>query len=396
MALDQTLENVADRLRRNEDGYSCLQLQMNPGFEARDINLLAEAILANNTLKEVEFFGILAEDDVNYAARRLFESFGSLPSLRSLKISGYCEQMVQALGLVLERTHKLETLSISYVQLDGFPSDFTLLNKKLQSLRNVKKFHLVNCRLPEWLQRGNVLDIMLQSISQLPQMKEIMLAPIEPTSLGSPLPETTSQICTIQSLEKLHIFGFHVMDSCPHLEPMIRALVETNNLAIRDLRLTSSLSHDHCSALANLIRTTTTLECLTLDIIGQIYQNDKHIIMLAEALQANTSLKQLVFKCSDSKNFAAKTLEEFGNLLESNFSLQMIHFESADGEIREVPIISMYMKLNQRGRDELFQNDRAMREIWVEKILSFRDEDDLDCIYYLVSINPSLCESTIC
>ena len=74
---EESIAGVADRLRRNETGYSCLDVKMNPGFEASDIRLLSEAVLANQTLKEVNFFGILGDNDVNEETRRLVESFAT-------------------------------------------------------------------------------------------------------------------------------------------------------------------------------------------------------------------------------------------------------------------------------------------------------------------------------
>ena len=385
---DETFEDIARRLRQNEAGYSCLELKMNPGFEARDIYVLTEAVLANQTLESVDFFGILADDDVNEATRLLVESFATLPMLKSLKFFGYCEEFLATLTHLLnERVQTLQHLNMTYVQLDGPDEILASFCQSLQSLSNLKSFHLLDCQFSERLRDENALDQIVGSLSQLPSLVEVEIRPIQSTSLGAISTEALIEVCQSRNLSTLRIYGFQFPDTFPHLESMLSTL--RTSRAIQVLSFQSSFSEDYCNSIANLIRGTTSLLKLNVDMIAE--QNDTHIVKIAEALRENTSLKTLGFQCLSSKySFKSATLVNFGKLLETNYSVEIIGFCSAGTGIQQNPMISMYLKLNQLGRGDLIQNDQTSRQQWVDKLLEAHDY--LDGLYYFLSMNPSLCE----
>ena len=52
--------------------------------------------------------------------------------------------------------------------------------------------------------------------------------------------------------------------------------------------------------------------------------------------------------------------------------------------------IEYYMRLNAVGRGPLINSGQANRVEWVNMLVSVRD--DLDCLFYFISINPTLCQ----
>ena len=389
---EESIDHIADRLRRNETGYSCLDLKMNPGFEARDINLLTEAVLANQTLKEVDFFGILGDDDLNEATRRLVESFATLPELNTLNIFGYCEEILTTLNHILQsRAQTLEHLRITYVHLNGPDDALATFQQCLQNMVRLESFFLLDCQFSERLRDSNALDHMLISLSKLPNLEKVGIQPLETDAIGNLSADSLVAICQLRKLYYLSIRGLSFPETFPHLEQMMAAL--RTSCTIRDLIFQSSTSEDNCTAIANLIRGSKSLECVHIRLGAKGKQNAEHIVKIAEALQENASLKRLTIEYRHLLNisFDPSTLAKFGQLLEENYSIEDIIFLSnATPGIGQNALVSMYLKLNQLGRGALIQGDQTSRKQWIEKLLEVNDY--LDGIYYFLSMNPLLCE----
>ena len=389
---EESIEDIAGRLRRNETGYSCLDLMMNPGFEAVDINLLTEAVLANQTLKEVKFFGILGDDDVNEATGRLVESFARLPKLNTLSIFGYCQDIVARLNNILyHRAQTLEHLRLTYVHFNGPDLWMTTFQQCLQNMKRLESFFLLDCQFSERLRDSNAIDKIIMSLSKLPNLEKVGIQPLETDAIGTLSTDSLVALCRLRELSYLSIRGLSFPESFPHLEQMMAAL--RNSCTIRDLIFQSSTSEDNCTSIESLIRGSKSLECVHVRIGAEGKQDDKHIVKIAEALQENASIKRLTieYRHLSNINFNPSTLAKFGKLLEGNYSIEDIIFISnATPGIGHDPLVSMYLKLNLLGRGALIQGEQTSRQQWVEKLLEVNDY--LDGIYYFLSMNPLLCE----
>ena len=388
---DGSIEDVAGRLRRNETGYSCLDLKMNPGFEARDIRLLSEAVLANQTLKEVNFFGILGDNDINEETRRLVESFATLPKLERLQMFGYCEDALATLNHVLHhRAQTLKDLRITYVHLDGSDDAATHFQQNLQNLTCLEAFNLVDCVFSERL-RDTTLDRTLMGLSKLPNLKQIGIQPLETDALGCIKTDHLVEVCRLPKLSYLSIVGLPFPNTFPHLGKMMLALRHT--CSIQELIFQSSTSDDNCASIAELIRGAKKLKFMHVRLSAEGEQDARHIVRIGEALRENASVKTLTIEYRHSSNSSIDPtiLAEFGDLLDNNYSLENITFLSnATPGIQVDPLVSMYLRLNKMGRGVLLKGGQSKRQQWVEMILESRDY--LDGIFYFLSMNPLLCD----
>lgn len=402
MVEDSALEDVAGRLRRNEEGYTTLQLQLNPGWEAADIDSVTESLRMNHTLQGIEFFGILADDDVNEAVGRLFASFGGLPNLTTLKVSGYCEGMVRALGRVVSEATKLETLHVTYVQLDGFHEDFVYFAESIQRHSSLRDFQIVDCQLPERFRGADVLpfsimSMLLDSLPAISSLREVEISPIEKTSLGPISSNSLVALCRSMNLKRLDVSGFAEFfqdetvdeDSTTYLEVMTEAL--HTNVSIREFNIQSSFSKRQCEALSDLLSTNTTLESLGVLFEGDTFENEAHCIKIAEALQTNTTLQSLTFRGPICPNMSCETLKAFAKMMEINVSLKRITFLPSPAENIWTLRIAMFQKLNEKGRGEFLRTEGRTRGQWLDKLLEV--QNDLDCLFYFLSVSPSYCSS---
>lgn len=399
---DAMLEDVVGRLRRNEDGYTTLQLQMNPAWEAADVYAVADALRMNHTLQGIEFFGILADDDVNVAVTQLFASFGRLPKLSTLKVSGYCGNGgVRALSQVIHRSQMLETLHITYVQLDGLDQDFISLVNSLQQHSSLQNFHIVDCQLPVRFRRRDasslcIMDMIIQVLPEISSLREVVLSPIEKSSLGPISSNALVSICQSTSMTHLKITDFaefnprEVGDSFAGSSPLVMmAMALATNECLRELCIPSSYSKAQCRALAHLLRNNTTLVQLEIIDVSDFSGNEKNIIEIAESLKSNTTLKRLSFP-GICNRFSYETLKAFANSMETNMSITeftvLQTFTSANNHIW-VSRIELFIKLNRYGRGEFLSTESLTKEQWLNKLLEVHD--DLDCLFYFLTLSPS-------
>ncbi|CAB9501767.1 expressed unknown protein [Seminavis robusta] len=339
---EETLESVAERLRNNEGGCSCLNVRMNPGYEAADVMLLVDAVRANESLEQVEFFGILADDDVNQATQLLVESFGTLPKLKLLQVSGHCDNLMGVLSRVLaDVSLTLQQLSLVYVQLSGPPNDFHSFYRSLAALQKLESFRLVDCQFPRHLQDVGILETILHRLAHLPVplLHTLEVAPIHEKALGDVISMTTAftQLLARQSttLRHLHVYGFFRGQEI--VVPLCQALASCH--AIQNVRLASTFSQDHCTAIATLMEQHPTLQKLHLDMMVAPETNGDttQLRLLALALQHNnTRLTHLnIYATNLVRSLLA---DEFGTALQHyNYSLQHLHLFGCGLSVESFP-----------------------------------------------------------
>jgi hypothetical protein len=292
--------------------------------------------------------------------------------------------MVDALCRVLNQAINLEDLTIIYVQLDiGNNSEF---NDCLRYHQKLKVFKILYCQFPEFLRDEDYLNGIILTLSKIPTLQKVLFSPISDSGLGEISMEAITRLCkSLDNLVQLQIFGFSAPSGTTNLAPVTRALEEKNT--IKDLRLPISFNKDSWIGIAKLIDSSNILETLILDVSFLPKQDEKVILILAEALQQNTTLSRLDIFCNDDNCFDEKTLEKFGFSLESNFSLRDVSFFCRQGACT-TPLNDLYTKLNSLNRGDVLHGD-SIRSEWVDKL--FEATEDISCLYYFLSRNPSLC-----
>jgi hypothetical protein len=222
------------------------------------------------------------------------------------------------------------------------------------------------------------------------------------------LPFSFSTISRSQSIKSLD-FQIDTFQRYPGERPP-PALMDTNqilrlcqgleiNSTLRALDLEQGVCDQGLQLVAeNLIRVNTTLRTLNLSFETK---SEQVLLALSEALRENSTLVHFQnhkwHDCESSTTNSADVVvqESFLTMLEQNYSLHVLDLfneeQCTDFRRRK----EMYLKLNSYGRGRLFQqagcNDSS--EHWITMIESVRD--DLDCLFYLLTRNPSLCQGQL-
>ena len=84
-------------------------------------------------------------------------------------------------------------------------------------------------------------------------------------------------------------------------------------------------------------------------------------------------------------------LEPFAEVMASNIALGELLIGPVHQRIHFCDRVRFCLKLNQAGRKELLEPNEASRNQWVETLVA--NVDDLDVLFYFLSMNPSLTEN---
>mgnify|MGYP005844278255 CR=1 FL=1 len=184
-------------------------------------------------------------------------------------------------------------------------------------------------------------------------------------------------------LQTLKILGFHL--TLPYVV-MFTSLMQMPNM--KDFALGNS--SDGFLPVAQGLADNKNIEHLTLCYLDHI--EDSICFGLVDALRYNTSLDTLsLLNTSPSNNSSGisdRSHDALIRMLEENMNLSELKTRgtpSAD--------IQFYLKLNRAGRRHLFYNHELTRDDWIERVVSSRD--DMDCSYYFLAMNPSVCVDAI-
>ena len=350
----------------------------------------------------------------------MLESIGQLQTLEELQI--WCSTIsVPVLASMLSQASLLQKVYFFRVGLAvTSPQDFDQLGRAVEnhpSLTDIRigGFHIagVSHQNTATSQYSSIMDPFLIGLSKAPCLEVLNLqlsspnhalqgAPFSPMALGELL---QSRTVTDLYLSRLGLGPGHIeqiYERLPdniHLSTLdlfgnnLRDIDIINivgalrvNQALETLVLpcsTQELSIEACAALSSALRENSTLRTLNLP---RSNLNDDGLWHLAEGLTVNTTLKKI--EVGVGKDLSAKGKDALTSLLEQNYQLERLVLSSSEKAISDK--VEYYMRLNEVGRGSLLRDGNASREQWVEMLITCRD--DLDCLFYFVSMNPSLCQ----
>mgnify|MGYP003865780987 CR=1 FL=1 len=143
-------------------------------------------------------------------------------------------------------------------------------------------------------------------------------------------------------------------------------------------------------AIAEMLKVNTTLKKLELHLRSRTDEDEPGIVELSKALIKNKTLTKFQLHGATNSSGSWNTRTAFLNMLRTNYTL----FESAlvfhPGFLR--PESDLYLKLNHVGRGRLLENANVKKDEWVNALIKVRD--DIDCLFYFLITNPSLCSSS--
>jgi hypothetical protein len=319
--------------------------------------------------------------------RALFRGLQHLKKLKTLTFEPRDENYpgsvpVQALSAAVTHSRNLKDLFIGNLTVRGSTEDLDVLSRAIRRRQSLEDFALVGCTFPEPT-RSPALDALVRSMVDLPQIQVVQIQATALNQLGTLTSPAVSALCHSKTLKELKLRNFDLTDD--QFMTAVRSL-ETNKtleeLSIGDCNFTIVTT----AALAKMLRRNSILTGLELTPKGRI--EDKLLIQVAEALDENTSLKHFELR-GNFGPLSQSVKDAFERMLEENYMLRSLKVYSGSENIQE---FRMYLRLNRVGRSNLLDpKSRVSRVDWVNAI--HQVSDNLDCIFYCLSVNPFLCHS---
>lgn len=162
------------------------------------------------------------------------------------------------------------------------------------------------------------------------------------------------------------------------------------NTVLQELSLGFLLDQETSSSIANMLRNNRSLKKVQLSFVSR--EEDCYLALL-DALQHNRTLRILDNTTASAIGVDIVTQKIQVQLLQNNYHLQFLSlFRDEDLVLREK---AMYLKLNKAGRKKLYHcssdaGSAVHARDWLEVMAA--SSNSLDCLYYCLSQNPSLCK----
>ena len=382
------LRRTAFKLRRNDESFTKLYL---PLGDLSDLGDITRAIRANKTVKEVSVFCEFIEDDwlTQGAVWRIFRAVGQLPKLECLLFdyigSDNDELPVSLLStVVVQAAVKLKRLELSCVQLTGTREQFMEFSRALRQTQSLQKIHIYGSYIKEAEQISwpYLLNSTVEALLGLQCLEDVLITALDFSSLGKLSSDILGRLIrTSTSMKRLVLGEFELNNE--HIVAMADAMED--NRVLKEISFGCSLGAEGGEALAKMLRSNEALEILHIH-VANLDGGEDHHCALARALTSNSVVKQFSLY-GTTGSMKRKTQEAYAKMLETNYTLEELEFQDEDESLQ--PQMEMYLKLNACGRGQLLlQSTATNREDWISALLRIHDE--LDCIFYLLSLNPTI------
>jgi hypothetical protein len=339
-----------------------------------NLSELIDALLENTTVEEVcllihETFSEQPTEDI----LTLFQVLGGLPNLTKLLFNTYRFPFVATLPILaftnlFKGAQNLVEFKLWRADLALlFPNDassscaFDELAEALVRSTALKEFRLIKCRLTEETRKVCTLDPLIQGLAKLPNLREIELSATKMSALGGLSTRSISQLFRSSSLVALSLRNFDLSEEA--VLEIANSLLQHNVLNNCDHHPTHKLKES-------------TRKCDHLK---------------PTSIQSHSSqVKHLKLSgVGGAASMLAKPIREaFHNVLESNYMLETLFLFDERNLQAE---IQFYLKLNRLGRSLLLERSHASQKEWIDILVQV--SDDLDCLFYFLSMNPLLCSS---
>lgn len=313
---------------------------------------------------------------------RLLASLARNSTIESVKVERYQggdEERTFAelanLFSTLANISSIHTVTISALSSDDFTAALDLLRHE-----NLRVCHLDLTGGED----GTILPAQVGlALSQAPQLIELLLE--DPLDVDCEV--WLSSILQSSSLKKLTVETYNGIRLDPGARPIFSALQQ--NSVLYEFSLGYLLDERTSQFVADTIRWNSSLKIICLSIVSC---EEQTYLDLLDALQQNHTLSTFE-NCTASAVVVSVEIEQRQQeMLEANHHLEFLSL------FRDTPDFlkkkSMYLQLNAAGRHRLFHQDsyQTVRlQDWLDVMVG--TSDSLDCLYYCLSSNPSLCKS---
>jgi hypothetical protein len=389
----------------NDPGFVELSLErLGDNF---DLDEFLFALQNNKTVKHVCFTGAFVRELTNDQWLKMLEGVGYLKTLEQLQI--WCSTIpVSSFAHVLQHAVKLKVVFFFHIRLDGSQHDFIdfsdairyhpaltefrfggidtvnetiSFNCVLEALGEAEKMQIVTVQLMNGNRQNRFTG---DALAALMSSRSITCLYLTRLGLGHDHYEAIAIALTTNSqLRILDLFANNVQND--QLLHIVNALSSNHGLEMVVLPGLNDLDfNDECSmAIADMIKNNKSIISLYMPCSKF---NDIGLVHLAKSLSVNTTLKKV--EIAVSNKIGQQGMDALTEMLVKNYELERLVVDSNEKSIKSK--IEYYMRLNAVGRGQLINSGQANRVEWVNMLVSVRD--DLDCLFYFVSMNPTLCQ----
>jgi hypothetical protein len=326
----------------------------------------------------------------------LFDSLGRIPELRQLEFYGLrifpYQVPIAMIRRTLARATKLHEICLVGIQVSGEPRDFETFADTLKDHPSLKSFCLDNCRLENEARGPSLDDGIIPVLVQLPTLEKVVIRAMERSVWGTVNCKSVELLCASPTLKKLELFAFSPCCS-NFMKVMAQSLQKHSNKSqLVQLSVAGSLGGlEGVKAISQMLHTNKTLRAVELHMRGRSDEDEVGIIELSKSLTHNKTLTKFQLHGTTDRHGSWDARNAFLEMLQSNYTLsdsvQVFH----PGFLR--PQNDFYLKLNRLGRGRLLGSANIHKEEWINTL--FKARDDLSCLYYLLSMNPSLCSNSV-
>lgn len=344
----------------------------------------------------------------------IFRAIGKLSSLRTFRISFSFQRFrqlpvlpipSQALASVLDSSNTadssnaieqstLESLTLDEVTFSfRGPNDWISLAKVLKRASGLKLVTLFNCfplRPVETFDTNangsteecHLFDTLAKALSDIRNLQELNL--IYTREGPEWIQALLQHVCTSRSMKILRINVHDFSFVGDPIQQMCQAL--QSNTTLRELSIRCPLDADGAAYLADALNGSKS-DCRLEELYIQL-KNYAYAIPIAEALHTNKNMTwfELRVWTGGDRNPLLKALER---MLIDNTCMQSITIDN--GRLGLTLSIDFYLALNKSGRKKLLEGgDKLTKEVWVDYLVGW--SSNLSGLFYVLSLNPSLCE----
>lgn len=323
-------------------------------------------------------------------------------------------QNFRSLSLNLDKMETEFSQQLAHWRESIFSFQVTWWSEVIRSNNTVETVTLDLSLAETTIWKKDQIRTMLNAIASLPRLRKLVL---RQNHLGQPrrLQSVEAMIAALRScsttIESFELWGHDIavdadhafqklawtLQSCrklTHLNVMGFALNPEQVTWWAPLMALPSLkefglgnSSNGFLPIAEELACNSNLEKLTLSFMDHIA--DTCCLALATALRCNTKLQVLsLWNASPLHNISGISNESQGFFLRVMMDYNMtLHDFKTRGSVSKEMLL--YLKLNQAGRRQLFENYGVTRELWIDKVAS--SKEDIDCTFYFLTMNPSIC-----
>lgn len=311
-------------------------------------DIFARAIRRATNLQKVYFFRVALAGD-QAAVNELAEALREHPSLRDVRIGGFhLTEVDNDLDAIVEALAVAPNLEVVSLQLSGCHQEVPFKGEALEKLFKSK----------------TVTDLYLSRLGLGEEHIQVIASALEGNN---------------STMRVLDLFGNNIEDD--QITMIAEALITNTSLETLVLPCPTEMTGTSCAAISKALKANKTLATLNLP---RSNFNDEGVLLLAEGLTVNTTLKKI--EVGVSKKLSEEGMQALTDMLEKNYELERLVVSSADRSVKDK--VEYFMRLNEVGRGSLLRDGKATRETWVEMLSSV--SNDLDCLFYLTTKNPTL------